>query len=77
MKKITAPLRVVASWLLLTLPGAIAANVIWVGTAGGGDGTTWTDSRNWSGNAVPTATSDVTIGVFPRNPTIQIARREE
>ena len=32
----------------------IAANKIWVGINGGGDGMTWTDPSNWSGG-VPTA----------------------
>src|SRR5438067_9388833 len=29
----------------------------------GGDGQTWLDARNWSGDAVPTANDDVTIDV--------------
>jgi hypothetical protein len=29
---------------------------------GGGDGTSWTDARNWAGDALPTASDDVSIG---------------
>src|SRR4051812_34693818 len=38
---------------------------------GGGDGTNWTDPRNWSGDLLPVAADDVTINVAG-NPTIQI-----
>src|SRR5262249_14829071 len=34
--------------------------VLWTG---GGDGTSWSDARNWSGNARPGAADDVTINV--------------
>jgi RHS repeat-associated protein len=39
---------------------------------GGGDGTSWTDRFNWSADALPTASDDVTIS-FAANPTIQLA----
>jgi RHS repeat-associated protein len=44
------------------------AAVAW---SGNGDGTSWSDPLNWSGQAIPTAADDVTIDVAS-NPTIQI-----
>ncbi len=40
---------------------------------GGGDGINWTDPLNWSTNAVPTGSDDVTIAVAPVGPQIRIA----
>src|SRR5271165_1145815 len=42
------------------------AQVSWTGL---GDGTTWQVAKNWSSNAVPGASDDVTINVA-NNPTI-------
>ena len=59
---------------LLCLAGASlarpAAAVTWTG---GGDGVSWSDPHDWSGNAMPSAGSDVTIGVVSGNPTIQFS----
>jgi hypothetical protein len=43
-----------------------------VSWTGGGDGTSWTDPNNWSGDAVPGPTNDVTIN-GATNPTIVLA----
>lgn len=47
----------------------LMANIVW---DGGGDGTSWTDARNWLGDTLPGASDDVTIDVAT-NPTIRIA----
>jgi hypothetical protein len=47
---------------------ALLAAVSW---DGGGNGTSWNDANNWSGNAVPTAADDVTVNVAT-NPAIQV-----
>lgn len=47
-------------------PRRLLAAVSW---DGGGDGTTWTDPNNWSNNALPNSSDDVTIDVAA-NPTI-------
>ncbi len=39
-------------------PRTLLSNVAWTGS---GDGTTWTDAANWSNDAVPGASDDVTI----------------
>ena len=39
---------------------------------GGGDGTNWTDPLNWSNDALPGASDDVTISIAA-NPTIRLA----
>ena len=49
-------------------PRTLLSNVSWTGQ---GDGTTWTQASNWSNDAVPTASDDVTINLSG-NPTIQI-----
>src|SRR5262249_2694113 len=59
----------VAGLLLFWAPDIFAATATWTG---GGDGVSWTDSLNWSGNVLPNASSDVTIGVLAGNPTIKI-----
>lgn len=41
----------------------------------GGDGTTWDDPRNWSGNVVPAAADDVTISNIPAVVTSGSAKR--
>ncbi len=41
-------------------PALSAATVSW---DGGGDGETWSDPLNWSGDAVPGATDNVVIDV--------------
>lgn len=46
----------------------LLASVSW---DGGGDGTSWMDANNWSSNALPTASDDVTISVAG-NPSITI-----
>ena len=46
----------------------LLSNVAWTGN---GDGTSWTDASNWSDDAVPTASDDVTIDLSG-NPTIEI-----
>lgn len=43
---------------LFFAPAAQAASVSW---DGGGDGSSWSDATNWSGDAVPGADDDVTI----------------
>lgn len=40
---------------------------------GGGDGSAWTDPLNWSNNALPTSSDDVTIQVPGADPVIRIA----
>src|SRR4051812_32361344 len=45
------------------------AAVAWTGA---GDGVNWTNTANWSGNALPTAADDVTINVAA-NPNIVLA----
>ncbi len=50
-------------------PREMLAAVAW---SGNGDGTSWSDPLNWSGQAIPTAADDVTIDVAT-DPTIQIA----
>src|SRR6202008_695791 len=35
--------------------------MLWVGVAGGGDGTSWANAANWVGGAVPGATDDVRL----------------
>ncbi len=39
---------------------------------GGGDGRSWGDAANWSGNALPTQNDDVTIDLSALDPTIEI-----
>jgi hypothetical protein len=46
----------------------LLSNVDWTGK---GDGTSWTDPGNWSGDAVPTPSDQVTISLSG-NPTIEI-----
>ncbi len=50
-------------------PRTLLSNVSWTGK---GDGTSWTQASNWSGNAVPTASDDVTINLSG-DPTIKIS----
>lgn len=65
----------VITWAFPVLAGlsaahaASAAAVNWTGL---GDGVSWSDPANWSTNALPTASDDVTINVAA-NPTIIIA----
>ncbi|HQB89521.1 MAG TPA: hypothetical protein PLJ76_10985, partial [Treponemataceae bacterium] len=59
--------------LLLVTPGVWGQN--WIGTLGGGDGTTWTDGDNWSTGLVPeggdTATFSMPATVdISSNPTV-------
>jgi hypothetical protein len=49
-------------------PRTLLSNVTWTGSA---DGKSWTVAGNWSDDAVPTASDDVTINLGG-NPTIQI-----
>ncbi len=54
-------MRVIGTLILLALASAAqAASISW---DGGGDGTTWGDPLNWSGDALPGASDDVTIDV--------------
>ncbi len=46
----------------------LATTIYW---DGGGDGTSWQDPLNWSGNVVPGATNDVVINLSASNPTIR------
>jgi hypothetical protein len=46
----------------------VMASVFW---DGGGDGTNWTDARNWSDDTLPGASDEVTIDVAT-NPTIRL-----
>ena len=39
-----------------------AATITW---DGGGDGVTWHDAANWSGNVLPSPTDDAVLGVGP------------
>ena len=45
--------------ILLAAPLS-GANVSWNGS---GDGTSWSDKKNWSGNLLPTAADHVTIAL--------------
>ncbi len=57
-------------WTLDSLePRTLLSNVSWTGQ---GDGTTWTDASNWSNDAVPGPSDNVTISKSG-NPTIAIA----
>src|ERR1700733_6801062 len=49
-------------------PRRLFAAVSWTG---GGDGTSWSNALNWSNNAVPTSSDDVTINAGG-NPTIRV-----
>ena len=53
-------------------PRRLLSAVSWVGTASGGDGTNWTDPKNWSTGALPGPADDVTINVGG-NPSIKLA----
>ncbi len=53
--------------LLLLGPHALASNVNWTGA---GDGVSWSDPLNWSGNERPGPSDDVNISVPGSNPTI-------
>ena len=55
--------------LELLEPRLMLAAVSW---DGGGDGASWTDRFNWSGDALPISTSDVTIDVVA-DPTITLS----
>jgi len=55
--------------MMLSASGALAATVTWTG---GGDGVSWGDAQNWSGNGVPGTTDDVAIGTISGNGTISI-----
>jgi hypothetical protein len=46
----------------------LLSNVSWTGQ---GDGRSWTDASNWSADAVPTVSDDVTINLVG-HPTIEI-----
>ena len=70
MKRKATCFWTVAALLLFCKISALAASVTWTGS---GDGTSWSDPANWSGNAVPDSGSDVTIGVVAGNPTIQFS----
>ena len=59
------PSRLGLDWLEAR---TLLSNVSWTGK---GDGTTWTQASNWSNDAVPTASDNVTINLSS-NPTIQI-----
>lgn len=48
-------------WALLAVLAIAETNATTVTWTGIGDGTTWTDSHNWSTNAVPAAGDDVTV----------------
>jgi hypothetical protein len=48
-------------------PRTLLSNVSWTGQD---DGKSWTDASNWSNDAVPTASDDVTINLSG-NPMIQ------
>lgn len=48
----------------------LLASISW---DGGGDGTSWSDKLNWSGDVVPTQNDDVTISVANSNPTIRVS----
>ncbi len=48
----------------------LLASIAW---DGGGDGTSWSDKLNWSGDVVPTQNDDVTISVASANPTIRVS----
>ena len=50
---------------------AVAATVTWVGTSGGGDGTSWNSAANWGGT-VPGVNDDAVIPVVADNLTIKI-----
>jgi hypothetical protein len=48
----------------------LLASISW---DGGGDGTSWSDKLNWSGDVVPTQSDDVTISVANSSPTIRVS----
>lgn len=54
---------------LFSTYGMAQSDVVWVGTAGGGDGTTWTDGNNWD-VAVPPTANDTAIIPGTESPTI-------
>jgi mucin-19 len=57
----TGRTRAVNSTLLETLEGRqLLAAISW---DGGGDGSSWNDSRNWSADVLPTAADDVAIAI--------------
>ncbi len=67
--KLLASLRLVAvSAAVLGLSfGTVplyAADIVWLGTGGGGDGVSWDDSDNWQGGMVPGAGD---VAIFPAN----------
>jgi len=66
--KSNSPLTPSLLLLLFAVASAFAAPITW---DGGGDGVSWGDANNWSGNVQPSATSDVTIPVIAGNPTIK------
>jgi hypothetical protein len=53
--------------LLALSPIASAATKTW---DGGGDGVSWTNAANWSGDTLPAAGDDVVINVAGTNATI-------
>ena len=69
--KLKLILQIAAGWFILALsPGTFAASVTWTGA---GDGTSWGDANNWSGNKLPTLADDATIPVVSGNPTIVVS----
>ena len=48
-------------WGILLVTLCYGQTTIWVGTAGGGDGFSWTDGDNWDSGLVPTFFDDVII----------------
>jgi uncharacterized repeat protein (TIGR02543 family) len=45
----------------LTATFALNVPKIWLGATGGGDGTSWSDARNWTGGTVPVSTDSVVL----------------
>ena len=46
---------------LIFLSGNVLGQVTWVGVAGGGDGSSWSDPLNWDTGAIPTISDAVTV----------------
>src|SRR5688500_7064814 len=53
--------------ITMALAATPALAIQWVGTNGGGDGTTWSDANNWQGGVGPTSGVDAQFGDLAPN----------
>jgi hypothetical protein len=58
--------------IVFVLVGCLSARAAVVSWDGGGDGATWQDANNWSGDQLPGTTSDVVISIPGTNFTVVI-----